>query len=73
MTESRIAGNCSCGRPVIKVLNSAVPTMWRDGTRYAYPESIDTDTGCIFRCRTCLQPIADNFSAASPVPELETK
>jgi len=61
MPETRINGHCKCGRAVIKVLNSGVHTMWRNGNRYAYPETIDSDRVCIFRCRSCREVIDETF------------
>lgn len=61
MSEVRIPGHCSCGKLVIKVLHSDIPTMWRNGDRYAYPDRIDKDRWCIFRCDSCGQPIDETF------------
>lgn len=66
--EVRIYGACSCGRPVVKVINSRVPTCRVDGTRYAYPETIDKDRWCIFRCRSCEQPIDETFREPAAIP-----
>lgn len=57
----RINGNCKCGRAIVKVLNSDVGTCRTDGTRYAYPETIDKDRWCIFRCKGCGAVIDENF------------
>lgn len=63
MKEQRIPGMCECGRRVIKVLHSEVSTWLRDGTRYAYPETIDSERWCIFRCERCHAPIMDSWRA----------
>jgi hypothetical protein len=61
MSETRIPGTCSCGRKVVKILNSKVPTMWVNGDRYIYPER--EDGWCIFRCKDCMAVISDVFTA----------
>jgi hypothetical protein len=61
MTETRIAGACSCGRKVTKILNSEVPTMWKNGDRYIYPER--DDKWGIFRCEDCKEPIDETWTA----------
>ena len=47
--ETRIEGQCSCGRKVTKILNSELPTMWLNGNRYVYTDEPE-DGGCIYRC-----------------------
>lgn len=71
--EQRISGACSCGRAVIKVLNSKVPTFRRSGIRYAYPEDIDTSRWDIFRCESCVKPIEDTFTPALSSRDPEAK
>jgi hypothetical protein len=53
-----IEGKCSCGEPINKVLNSNC-TAWRNGDRYHYPN--ERTAFCIFRCKSCGEPIHDNF------------
>lgn len=53
-----IQGQCKCGIPVTKVLNSNC-TMWRNGDRYHYP--YDRSASCIFRCKDCKRPISETF------------
>lgn len=57
-----IEGQCSCGEPIHKVKNSSC-TNWRNGDRYHYPE--DNSAWCIFRCKTCGNPIHETFSINS--------
>jgi hypothetical protein len=59
--EKRINGHCTCGRKVVMALDSKVPSCRTDGTRYAYPETIDTDRWCIFRCNSCENVIDESF------------
>ncbi len=53
-----INGQCKCGEPVIKVTGSSCP-LWNNGDRFHYPE--DNTAGSIFRCKTCGEPINENF------------
>lgn len=53
-----IAGKCSCGTLVHKVLNSNC-TMWANGDRYHYPE--DNAATCVFRCKDCYKCIHETF------------
>lgn len=53
-----IEGKCTCGEPVNKVLNSSC-TNWKNGDRFHYPS--ETSAWCIFRCKSCGEPIHDNF------------
>jgi len=65
--ELRLPGQCECGRPVVRVLNSDVPTFRRDGVRYAYPETIDAERVGIFLCQDCGKPIDQTWKAEATV------
>jgi len=67
MKETRIHGQCKCGRKVIKILNSEVPTCRVDGIRYVY-SSEPRSEWCIFRCRDCSSVINDSFMSAEVKP-----
>lgn len=54
-----ICGKCSCGEPVVKVEGSSC-TMWVNGDRYHYPK--DNTPSCIFRCKSCGEPIHETFN-----------
>jgi hypothetical protein len=60
--ERRVSGKCICGRPVVHVRNSVLPTVFTDGSRYIYPEEPDTGWS-LFRCTSCSAVISDNFTA----------
>ena len=53
-----IKGNCSCGEPINKVLNSDC-TNRTNGDRFYYPN--ETSAWGIFRCKKCLEPIDSSF------------
>ena len=50
--EIRECGECSCGTPVLKIINSEIPTCQVDGIRYSYPDEAESGW-CIFRCKVC--------------------
>ena len=62
--ERRISGTCKCGRPIVKILNSDLPTMWVNGDRYIYSDR-PHDRGCIFRCDNCSSVIDEVFREAT--------
>lgn len=60
--ETRIPGKCSCGVPVIKITNSAKPTLYTNGDNYMYTNRKgyeDYPWYSIFRCDACSAVIED--------------
>ena len=56
--ESVTIGKCKCGQVVIRI-NGSDCTCNGDKTRYVSNTLLLPN--CIFRCRVCGEPIADNF------------
>lgn len=59
--EIREYGECSCGTPVLRIINSDLPTCRVDGIRYAYPDSAESGW-CIFRCKICSGVIEETWT-----------
>jgi hypothetical protein len=57
-----IAGKCSCGEPIIKVIGSDC-TMWKNGDRYHYPN--DLKCYCIYSCKNCKKSIHETFKISN--------
>lgn len=55
LPEEHHPGHCSCGRAVLKILNSR-----RSKVAYVYPES-QNDGSHIFSCQSCRKPISDSW------------
>ena len=55
--EMRYEGKCStCGKPVIRIVNSEKPTRRRSGERYIYPNRPDNGYD-IYSCDGCYSTI----------------
>lgn len=50
--EIRVNGACTCGRPIVKILNSQRPTLMKDGSRFIDPSEPDKGW-CLIRCEWC--------------------
>ena len=59
-----VHGKCSCGEPIIKVINS---NLTRRGERFTYPG--DNSAWDIFRCKSCKGVIEETFTPDKTAPD----
>ena len=61
--ETKKLGKCSaCDTPVLKIINSDMPTCRIDGVRFTYPGT-EEKGWCVFRCKECHSVIETTWEA----------